>query len=650
MKRSVAVLTLLAVAALARADEAPNATPKVWTPTLMLQVKRVASVVPSPDGSRAVYTVRTPVIEGEKSEFVTHIHIAKSDGSESRQLTRGEKSSDGPQWSPDGKWLFFVSARTGKNNLFRISPDGGEAEQLTDVKTAVSSFRPSPDGKSIAFTMSDPQTADEEKAAKEKNDARVVDDNLKVTRLYVVAIEKDKNGKREPKSLTPGPRSVQAGAIFAAAPGYDWSPDSRTIASGHTRSPKVDDWPTADIAVVEVATGKTAPLAETGAAETSPRYSPDGDSIVFAATDAPATWAHSSSLYVVPAVGGKPRALAGTFDQQPNIVGWAPDNKTVFFTEAHQTSVRLYALPLNGQPRVLSPADGVIGSVNLNPNCTRAGFTWETADRAPEAYVSDPIDFKPVALSKVNAEFAGIPTGRTEVVRWSSGKDGEVEGLLTYPLNYEQGKRYPFLLVIHGGPAGVFGRNFVGHAYPYPLAAFSAKGYAILRVNPRGSSGYGKTFRYANYKDWGGGDYRDLMSGVDHVVQAGIADPERMGVMGWSYGGFMTSWVITQTNRFKAASVGAGVTNLVSFTGTADIPSFLPDYFGGEFWDGDEIYRKHSPMFHVKNARTPSLIQHGEKDDRVPVSQGYELYNALKRRGVEVQMVVYPRQPHGITE
>jgi dipeptidyl aminopeptidase/acylaminoacyl peptidase len=184
------------------------------------------------------------------------------------------------------------------------------------------------------------------------------------------------------------------------------------------------------------------------------------------------------------------------------------------------------------------------------------------------------------------------------------------------------------------------------------VAGFAARGYAVLRANVRGSSGYGFDFRNANYRDWGGGDYRDIMSGVDALVAKGLADPERLGVMGWSYGGYMTSWVITQTQRFKAASVGAGVTNLMSFTGTADIPAFIPDYFGGEFWEegGIDRWRGHSAMFHVGKVKTPTLIQHGEADLRVPVSQGYELYNALKRQGVPVRMVVYPRQPHGIQE
>ena len=255
-----------------------------------------------------------------------------------------------------------------------------------------------------------------------------------------------------------------------------------------------------------------------------------------------------------------------------------------------------------------------------------------------------------VPLAHANDEIAKMPVGKTDLIKWKSKDGREIEGLLTYPVGYVAGTKVPFILNIHGGPAGVITQNYIGGRGVYPLATFAARGYAILRANPRGSSGYGTEFRRANFKDWGGMDYQDLMAGVDKVIEMGVADPNRMGVMGWSYGGYMTSWIVTQTKRFKAASAGAPVTNLMSFNGTADIPAFVPDYFGGQAWEIPEVYAKHSAMFNIKGVTTPTLIEQGDADVRVPISQGYEFYQALKLQGVPTRMIVLPRQPHGPTE
>lgn len=625
-----------------------KASPTGWTAEEQMKVRSVGDVQVSPDGRRVAFTATEPAMAGEKSEMLTHIYLANADGSNAFQFTQGEKSCTNPQWSPDGKWLAFTSRRTEKTNLWLIRADGGEAEQLTDLKSNAGAFRWSPDGKWIAFVMPDPQTEAEEKAKKEKNDARVVDEDLKMNRLWVVAVEKDAKGKREPRLLTKGDFNVGGGF---GGPQFDWSPDAKTIAFTHTPTPRVNDWPLADISTVDVATGEVKPLAHTAAAESSPLYSPDGRWIAYAASDAPASWGSNETVFVVAAAGGQPRQLAETFDRQPTLVGWSADGKRLYITEARGTVTRLSALPADASaPVEIDTGDRFIGSAHLNFTRIMLGFSAQTSDRAPEAYVTRLDRYAPVQASRVNAGLPKYPLARTEVVRWKSSDGLEIEGLLTYPVGYERGKRYPLLLVIHGGPTGVFLQSFIANRSVYPVAAFAAQGYAVLRCNVRGSSGYGKKFRYANYKDWGGGDYRDLMTGVDHVIAIGVANPERLGVMGWSYGGYMTSWVITQTKRFKAASVGAGVTNLVSFTGTADIPGFIPDYMGAEFWENLDVYRAHSAMYNIKGASTPTLIQHGEADVRVPISQGYELYNALKRQGVTTKMVTYPRQPHGPQE
>ncbi len=616
-----------------------------WTPEMQVKTKAVGAPQVSPDGKRVVYTVNEAVMTADKSEFVTQIYLANTDGSNTFQITYGEKSSTNPKWSPDGNWLAFTSNRKdNKNNLYLLRLNGGEAEPLTDVKTAVSNFDWSPDGKWIAYTMTDKKGDDEEKNDKGKNDFRWVDENTKMSRLFVVSVMKDAQGKREPRQLTTENYNVGGG-------GFDWSPDGRMIAFSHQRSPIANDWTTSDVSLVEVSSGKVTPFVKTPAAESSPYFSPDGKSIALSVSDIPARWATNNLIHIIPVAGGAPKILAASFDGQPNVGGWSPDGKRLYFSEAKGTGTRLYTVDVAANKIAqINETDEVISGVSINRAGTMMAFVKQTADTPPEAFVSSVDKFSPVQISRANSDAPKMPMGKTEVVHWKSKDGREIEGLLTYPTNYQAGTKVPLILNIHGGPTGVFQQSFIGGRGSYPLATFASRGYAILRPNPRGSSGYGKDFRYANQKDWGGGDYQDLMSGVDRVIEMGVADPERLGVMGWSYGGFMTSWIVTQTKRFKAASAGAPVTNLMSFNGTADIPNFVPDYFGGQAWENIEIYQKHSPMFNVKGVTTPTLIQHGEADIRVPISQGYEFYNALKAQNVLVRMIVLPRQPHGLNE
>lgn len=636
MKALATALTLVIIFAF-------TATAQTWEPEMHLKFKAVGAPRVSPDGKRMVYTVNEAVMTADKSEFVTQIWMANLVTKQNTQLTYGDKSSTNAKWSPDGNWIAFLSNRKdNRNNLYLLNVNGGEAEPLTEQKSAVTNFDWSPDGRSIAFTMSDTKSDEEEKNDKGKNDWRWIDENVKMARLYVLPIQKDANGKREPRKLTTANYHVND---------FDWSNDGSRIAFSHVKSPVVNDWPTADVSIIEVASGNVTALANTKAAENSPRYSPDGKSIAVIASDIPPTWTFAGVIQIFPASGGQPKSLVSSFDAQPGIVGWSADGKRIYFSEAKGTGTQIYALDLaaNRIDEIKTTA-AVISAIDLNRSGTTFGFVRQTSDTPADVYVASVTDFTPVQVTRVNADMKTPPVGRTEVVTWKSKDGKQIEGLLTYPVGYQTGQRVPLILNIHGGPAGVFQQTFLGGRGVYPLATFSSRGYAILRPNPRGSSGYGTEFRRANVRDWGFGDYQDLMTGVDRVIEMGVADPERLGVMGWSYGGFMTSWIVTQTPRFKAASAGAPVTNLMSFNGTADIPGFVPDYFGGQFWEVMDVYQKHSPMFNVKGVTTPTMIQHGEADIRVPISQGYEFYNALKVKGVPTRMLVLPRQPHGPTE
>ena len=622
---------------------AATATAQTWDPEMQMKFKAVGTPRVSPDGKRVVYTVNEAVMTADKSEFVTQIWLANIAAKQNIQLTFGEKSSTNPKWSPDGNWIAFTSNRKdNRNNLYVLSLNGGEAEPLTDGKSAVINFAWSPDGRSIAFTMTDAKTDEEEKNDKGKNDWRWIDENVKLARLYVLPVQKDANGKREPRKLTTANYQVED---------FDWSSDGSRIAFGHVKSPLANDWPTSDVSIVEVASGNISDLANSPAAETSPLYSPDGKSIAILASDAPPRWAESGVIQIFPASGGQPKTLVTSFDAGPDIAGWSSDGKRLYFSEAKGTGTQIYSLDIAAN-RIdeIKVTPAVLGAFSLNSSGTTFSFTRQTPDTPADVYIASVSDFTPVQITTVNAGLKIPPIGRTEVITWKSKDGKQIEGLLTYPVGYQTGQRVPLILNIHGGPSGVYQQTFLGGRGVYPLATFASRGYAILRANPRGSSGYGAEFRRANLKDWGFGDYQDLMTGVDRVIEMGVADPARLGVMGWSYGGFMTTWVVTQTNRFKAASAGAPVTNLMSFNGTSDIPAFIPDYFGGQFWEAMDLYQKHSPMFNVKAVTTPTMIQHGEADIRVPISQGYEFYNALKVKGVPTRMLVLPRQPHGPNE
>ena len=640
MHKRILLSLLLTAAAFAQ-------TETQWTPELSMRVDSIGDVIPSPDGQWVAYTRSRSVMEETRSEFVTQIYLAPADGSRRFQLTAGKDSSTAPAFSPDSRTVYFLSKRSGKQNLWRISTAGGEAERLTDWDGSIGSFRVSPDGKSIAF-LGRKADSDKEKAEKEKRDFRVIDQDPENHGLWLISTA-SRAGEAEPK------------AVFEAAyhmARIEWSPDGTKIVFEHWPRPEAPYWVEADITEVDVASGKTKVLADSELVEHSPYYSRDGGLLAYGRSSEPGRWAGEGRLVVQDLASGKDRTLPVTedeFGRGTNLLGFSADSKHLYFTETTKTRNVLQSMGVDGAASSLKqPSRGTLSGygrgARLNSTGSHIGFAGESWDRAVEVFALDVGRGQVSQVSAHGDELPNLPLGKTELVRWKS-KDGlDVEGLLTYPVGYKAGKRVPFVLVIHGGPMGVFNDLFLGARGLYPIATFAAKGYAVLRPNPRGSSGYGKTFRMANYGDWGGGDYEDIMTGVDHVIGLGVADPERMAVMGWSYGGFMTSWVITHTKRFKAACVGAAVTNLWSFTGTSDIFNFLPDYFAGEPWDNFDGYRDHSPMSFVKGVTTPSLILHGEKDLRVPISQGYELYNALKRQGVKTKMVVYPRTPHGPRE
>jgi dipeptidyl aminopeptidase/acylaminoacyl peptidase len=635
------VLVLQAIPAAARAQET---TDDRWTPELSMKYFGVGGTTISPDGQYVAYTIRKPIMEGSKSEYLSHIWIVTTDGERNLQYTQGDKSAGSPSFSPDSRYLAFTSSRSGKNQIWIMPVMGGEAQQITEADPGVGSYRWSPDGDQFAYTMRDPETAEEKKAKEEKRDVILVDQNFKYNHLYTVEVQPGASGERETKRLTAGDFHVQ---------GFDWSPDSRTIVFSYQDDPRINTGRlSGDIAVVPADSGTVSQLVVSAGINGNPRYSPDGRWVAFRSTGDQPEPIGLGDVYVVSASGDEPQKLAETHDRSPGIAGWTGDSRSVLITETMGTTRHLAAVPIDGgEPVMVTSGDGVVGSVSFDEDATTMAFTFQDTDTPADVYVS-PVDrFGMRKLTDVHADVPRPTMGRTELLSWRS-QDGEyaIEGLLTYPVDYEPGRRYPLVLNVHGGPAGAFTQSFTGGPSIYMIQHFAQKGVAILRPNPRGSTGYGKEFRYANFRDWGFGDMDDLMAGVDHVIDMGVGHPDSLLLMGWSYGGYMTSFAVTRTNRFKAASMGAGLPNLVSMTTTTDIGDYLVAHMGDEYWNDYEEYEKHSAIYRIANVTTPTQVIHGANDLRVPFTQGQEFYRALQRRGVPTEMVVYPRTPHGPRE
>ncbi|MFK7924660.1 MAG: prolyl oligopeptidase family serine peptidase [Bacteroidia bacterium] len=655
MKHLILTLALFGLSLMLTAQEKTT----TWTPEHSMEFRSITQTEISPDGKYVAYVVRTPLMEGEKSEYNSQIWVAATDGSFNYQYTRGEKSNSSPAFSPDGSQLAFVSGRTDKSQVFVMRLMGGEPEQISEAENGVSSFQWSPDGSKIAFVMRDPDTEEEAKAKKEKRDVILVDQQFKYNHLYTVALTPDAEGERKTQRLTQGEFHVG---------NFDWAPDGQEIAFSYAANPNINtQFLETDISVVPADSGAVRELVQRPGKDQNPKYSPDGSMLAFQSSGGASMPIGLSDAFVVAASGGTPKALAQTPNRDLNLIDWDKDGKAIIVAEVNRTSavpIKVAVpegvisdkadvkLPKEKAVQALSlpNGSGTMGSFSIN-DAGQMSATYQTTDQPMEVYLADINGIADKPLSAVNDKVEIPEMGKTEVIRWKSSHDGmEVEGLVTYPIAYEKGKKYPIILQVHGGPAGVFTQSFTGGPSIYMTQYFAQQGYIVLRPNPRGSTGYGKDFRFANFQDWGFGDYEDLTSGVDHLIKLGAADKDAQYLMGWSYGGYMTSWVVTQTDRFRAASMGAGLPNLVSMVTTTDIPDYLVAHMGGEFYDDYDTYEKHSAMYHIKNVKTPTQVIHGQNDVRVPFTQGQEFYVALKRMGVATEMVVYPRTPHGPRE
>lgn len=616
-----------------------------WSPEKCLKLKNISSTIVSPDGSKVLYTIREAIMTDDRSEYINNVWLCNADGSNHIQLTKGDKNSSNPAWSPDGKWISFTSSRDGKNNLYMLPLAGGEAEKITDVKTSIGSYKWSNNGQMIAFIMADAASDKEEKDKKAKNDWYYMDEEIKQNRLHILFLQqKDSSSKRIQKLVTKENYSVNA---------FDWSNNDEQIIFSHGKSPKANEGQNQDISIADIKNESCRRIINTAGNEANPIISPDGNSFAYEYMPAPVDWPGAKFIVLYNLKEGKSKQLKSTPNESPEIVGWTADNKNIIVLEANKTlnSVYLINSDGNGIEEWSKNEKLFLNGATINSNNNFIAFQLQSTETFPQAYVSDIRNYNPIKLTSINDEVGKKVFPKTEVIKWKGADGKEIEGLLTYPLNYKPGTKVPLILNVHGGPAGVFTQNCIAtNAAAYPIAAFAEMGYAILRPNPRGSTGYGTAFRSANRADWGGKDYIDLMNGVDFLIKSGIADENKTGIMGWSYGGFMSSWTVGHTNRFKAASIGAPVVDLHFQNLTDDIEDFIPSYFKVQPWENWTLLDSHSPLRFVQNVSTPVLLQHCEGDQRVPIGNGIMFYNALRRRGVPVKFLVLPRQAHGPTE
>ncbi len=566
-----------------------------------LELRSASNPRISPDGRFVVYPV-SKVNWGDNA-FETELWIANASTGEKSRLTGGKKSSTGVQWAPDSKRLAFASDRDGKRQIYLISPTGGEAIQLTTVETGVDDYRWTPDGASIVFSASDPESK-EQKDRKEKLGAfEVVQGEYTLTHLWRVKIPPaDADWAAGQK---PVPERLTEGRAFTVRD-FDISPDSRLVAFSAARDP---DLSTSDSAiyVLTLSDKYLKRIVSTKGPNVNPTWSPDSSQIAYNTANGREFFYYSNSyIAVVPADGGTPRVLTGKFDEEPRLLAWSPGG--IYFSALARTTAHLYRLDPATLDirRVSAPDRAVIFGASFSRDFRHAVFAGSLDGAYSEVYTTTLDPFEPRKLSSMGEQLKPYRLATREVVQWKSTDGTPIEGILIKPADFDPSRKYPLMVVIHGGPTGVDMPVIAADRY-YPVERFAAKGALILRPNYRGSAGYGEKFRSLNVRNLGVGDYQDVISGVDALIAKGVVDPTRVAAMGWSQGGYISAFITTFSDRFKAVSVGAGISDWMTYYVNTDIHPFTRQYLKATPWDDPEIYRKTSPMTYINRAKTPTL-------------------------------------------
>src|SRR6266852_132496 len=652
--------TLLAILPFATPAQKPPTQPRPITVDDLFQIREVSDPQLSPDAQSVAYTVKTLLLKEDKSEERIWTVPASAANVDAVTMTAEGVSSSHPRWSPDGKYLAFLSARNeGKTQVWLLDRSGGEAQHLTDTPQDVDDFAWSPDSTRLVVILRDPseeelaaaKTKDKEKDAEAKNKKPKTKKPWVIDRLQFKHDEVGYLDRRRAhlylhelatKNLT----QITSGDYDDAHPA--WSPDSRLIAFASNRS-KADPDRTynTDIWVVAASnTDKGASLVEVttnSGDDDTPSWSPDGKLIAYITQLDPHLFQYATHhVAVSPASGGTARVLTQPFDRNASEPRFSPDGSSVYFIADDDGTQNLCRVPVSGG-EVTRAISGrfMLYAYSLAKNGDLAAQI-NMPDRPSEIYTLRSGSGEKLArITKTNDSFiTQLKLVPPEYVQFKSKDGTTVHGYLYKPLDYTRGKKYPAILRPHGGPVWAYYAEFTHLAQ-----LFAANGYAVLYPNPRGSTGYGEKYAKAIFADWGNKDYQDDMAIVDYAIAQGIADPDKLAVGGWSYGGISTDFIIAQTTRFKAAVSGAGEALNTSFYGH---DQYQRDYETelGRPWEKHALWDKLSPFYKVANITTPTLFMGGEIDWNVPILVGEQMYQAMKSLGRETELVVYPGEYH----
>ncbi|MGB3150416.1 MAG: S9 family peptidase [Maribacter sp.] len=621
----------------------------------IISLRSAANATISPNGNHILFT--SQIADWEENTYDTELWISK-DGQTPFQLTNNlKKSSSSPKWSPDGKWIAFLSNRLKKTQIQVIRTAGGESFQITDTKSNITSFEWSPDGTKIAFIQAEDKS-EEEKIKKEKYGGFEVEDSeYSLNQLWVADFNPQQLYEKPlPEQMKDSIAMKESKAkMLIDTPefsinNFKWSPDGQKIAFGHQPDPFIISFLKSDISIYDFSTASHKILVNNISNDRLVDWSPDSETILYqtSLSDNTSNFYRNNKLFSININGTANKQLAKDFDENLSNVQW---NDNGIFAVAWQKTVRplIKINPKNGNTAILSSKPERIFNYSFSKDGKKIALAGVNDDDLTEIYHGDyPLkNIQPI--SEFTKQIQDWSVAKSEVVSWESEDGAIIEGILHKPEDYDATKKYPLLVVIHGGPTGISTPSATP-SYVYPMIQWLNKGALILRPNYRGSAGYGEEFRSLNVENLGVGDAWDVNSGVKHLENLGIIDAEKVGSMGWSQGGYISAFLTTNSDKFKAISVGAGISNWMTYYVGTDIHPFTRQYLKATPWSNKEIYEKTSPMTNINRASTPTLIQHGEFDRRVPTANAYELFQGLQDVGVETKLIIYKGFGHGINK